>query len=73
VGIAALALHAGHWVVATGSGVGASVLTKVEYGVNIGAEVTFIVLICAALGRLAYALWMLVRHAPAADAAPNGA
>ena len=72
-GVAALALHAGHWVVVTGSGVGASVLTKVEHGVNIGAEVTLIVIICAALGRLAFALWLLLRHAPEGEIAANGA
>ena len=73
VGVAALALHAGHWVVATGSGVSAAVLTKVEYGVNIGAEVTFIVMIGAALGRLVYALWTLFRPAAETDSAPSGA
>jgi hypothetical protein len=70
---AGLALHAGHWVAVTGVGVGGAVLAKVEYGVGIGAEVTLVVIVCAALGRLAFTLWTLFRPAAKADAAPNGA
>lgn len=66
--VAAIALHAGHWVVASGEGMTGPVLAQVEKGVNIGAEVTLIVLICAALGRLAATLWQLTRRSPGAGA-----
>jgi hypothetical protein len=70
---AALALHAGHWVSVTGVGVSGGVLAKVEYGVEIGAEVTLIVVICTALARLGYALWKLARPEAEARTAANGA
>jgi hypothetical protein len=66
VSFAALALYAGHWVAVTGVGVSGVVLAKVQTGVDIGAEVTLIVMICAALGRLGLALWRLAR--PSAEA-----
>ncbi|HZZ90362.1 MAG TPA: hypothetical protein VFE13_18680 [Caulobacteraceae bacterium] len=72
-GLAAIALHAGHWAVASGDGVAQSVLAQVEKGVNIGAEVTLIVLICTALGRLAVTLWQLLRRSYGAGVATNGA
>jgi hypothetical protein len=71
--VSALALQAGHWVEVTGVGVSETVLSKVEHGVGIGAEVTLIVLICTALGRLGYALWRLARPEAEAGAAANGA
>jgi hypothetical protein len=71
--LAAIALHAGHWAQVTGVGVAAPVLAKVEAGVNVGAEVTLIVLICTAIARLALALWGLRRPAVEAHAAANGA
>ena len=54
-------------------GVSQTVLSKVEHGVGIGAEVTLIVLICTALGRLGYALWRLARPEAEAGVAANGA
>jgi hypothetical protein len=71
--VSALALQTGHWVEVTGVGVSEIVLSKVEHGVGIGAEVTLIVLICTALGRLGYALWRLARPEAEAGAAANGA
>jgi hypothetical protein len=62
-GVAGLALSAGHWAVV--SGADHSVLAKVDQGVNIGAEVTLIVVICAALVRLGVSAWRLVRRKPA--------
>jgi hypothetical protein len=72
-GVVALALHAGHWVAVTGAGVSGEALAKVDHGVNIGAEVTLIVIICAALGRLAFAVWRVFRADAEAQAAANGA
>jgi hypothetical protein len=71
--VSVLALQAGRWVEVTGVGVSDAVLSKVENGVGIGAEVTLIVLICASLGRLGYALWRLARPEAEAGAAANGA
>jgi hypothetical protein len=71
--VAALALHAGHWVAVAGVGVSGAVLAKVEYGVEIGAEVTLIVIVCVALGRLGFALWRLARPDAEARAAANRA
>lgn len=65
VAAAAFALHAGHWAAVSGVGVPAAVLAKVEHGVNVGAEVTLIVVICAALGRIVLCGWRLLRPAAA--------
>jgi len=62
--LAGFALHAGHWAIVTGA-VDKLVLAKVDQGVNIGAEVTLIVVICAAVVRLGFSLWRLVRREPA--------
>ena len=55
----------GSW--STGAGSAASVLTKVDHGVNIGAEVTLIVVISlrGRWRRLASARRSRCRHAPA--------
>jgi hypothetical protein len=63
-GVAGLALHAGHWAVVTGAGVAPAVLAKVDEGVNIGAQVTLIVVICGAVVQLALSAWRLVRRVP---------
>lgn len=60
---AALALHVGAWADVSGVGVPAAVLAKVQHGVDIGAEVTLIVVICSALGRFVFAAWRLFRPA----------
>ena len=62
-GVAGYALHAGHWAVVSGA-VAPSVLAKVDQGVNIGAEVTLIIVICGAVVQLAVALWRFVRRDP---------
>ena len=63
--VAGVALHAGHWAAVSGAGVAPSVLAKVDQGVNIGAEVTLIVVICGAVVRLAISGWRLARRGPA--------
>ena len=71
--VAALALHAGSWSAVSGAGVSAAVLAKVQYGIDIGAEVTLIVVICAAAGRFLLAGWRLSRPAPATQSLGRGA
>jgi hypothetical protein len=63
--VAGIALHAGHWAVVSGAGVGPSVLAKVDQGVNIGAQVTLIVVICGAVWQLAVSVWRIARRDPA--------
>jgi hypothetical protein len=64
-GVAGFALQAGHWAAVSGAGVAASVLANTDKAVNIGAEVTLIVVICGAVVRLAVSVWRLARHDPA--------
>jgi hypothetical protein len=64
-GVAGFALLAGHWATVSGVGVDRLALAKVEQGVNIGAEVTLVVVMCAALARLALSVWRFVRRDPA--------
>jgi hypothetical protein len=59
--VAALALHMGRWTAVSGVGVPTQLLAKVQHGVDIGAEVTLIVLICSALGHMVVAGWRLFR------------
>jgi hypothetical protein len=67
--VAAFALHVGAWAAISGVGVPAGVLAKVQHGVDIGAEVTLIVIICSAVGHFVFAGWRLLRPAPAAHSA----
>ncbi|HXQ13622.1 MAG TPA: hypothetical protein VN814_03250 [Caulobacteraceae bacterium] len=64
-GVAGLALSAGHWVLVTGAGIDPLALAKVDQGVNIGAEVTLIVVIVGALIRMGASIWRLTRRDPA--------
>jgi hypothetical protein len=69
--VAALALQTGRWAAVSGAGVPAAVLAKVQHGVDIGAEVTLIVVICLALGHLVVAGWRLFRLMRAPPAASD--
>lgn len=71
--VAGLALQAGSWSAVSGVGVPAAALSKVQYGIDIGAEVTLIVVICAAAGRFLVAAWRLFRPAPATQHLGRGA
>ncbi|HEY2592512.1 MAG TPA: hypothetical protein VGK33_01275 [Chloroflexota bacterium] len=64
-GVAGLALHAGHWATVSGGGADRFVLVKVDHGVNVGAEVTLIAVICTAVVQLALSAWRLARREPA--------
>jgi hypothetical protein len=57
--VTSVALHAGHWVVVTGNGLPAHALSDIDRGVNIGLEVTLIVIVCVAVIRGGYDLWRL--------------
>jgi hypothetical protein len=77
VAVAGLALHAGHWIVMTGDGVPATAVAAAGYGVDIGAKVTLIVLICVGVLAVALDAWRLFRpepqEAPEPRHAANGA
>lgn len=73
IAAAGFALHGGLWVVVTGVGVPAQVLIEANRGVNIGAEVSLIVAVCASVVRLAYDAWRLARPEPAGLRAAGGA
>jgi len=64
-GVAGFALQAGHWATVSGVGIDRLALAKVDQGVNIGAEVTLIVVICLALARFVLCVWRFVRREPA--------
>ncbi|HVN01200.1 MAG TPA: hypothetical protein VMT68_13405 [Caulobacteraceae bacterium] len=61
--VAVLALHSGHWAIVTGP-LPAAQLAQVDQGVNIGAQVTLIVVLAAAMVRFGMAAWSLSRRAP---------
>ena len=70
--VAGLALHAGAWADVSGAGVPAAVLAKVQHGVDIGAEATLIVIVCASVGRFVFAGWRLLRPTPPAPRHVSG-
>jgi hypothetical protein len=61
LGLAAVALAAGHWVTIAGVGLDGAALAKVDRGVNIGAEVTLITIVCVAAATGAWDLWRISR------------
>lgn len=71
--LAGYALHVAPRVLVTGVGLPPLVAAKVAYGVNIGAEVTLIIIICTAALALALDGWRLFRALPPARRAANGA
>jgi hypothetical protein len=62
-GVAWIALRGGPWVLA--SGLDSAALAKIDGGVNIGVEVTLVVVLVTAVGRAAYNAWRVFRPAPA--------
>ena len=73
VAVAGLALRAGHWAAVTGEGLPAKALAETSYGVDIGAKVTLIVLICVGVLAVALDAWRLIRPEPDTRPAANGA
>jgi hypothetical protein len=63
--VAGLALRAGSWVIVTGHGLSVAQLADVTLGVNIGFQVTLVVIVVVAAFTIAYDLWRLFR--PCAD------
>ena len=59
--VAWIALRAGHWVNVAGSGIAADSLAKVSQGVNVGLQVTLIIVLIAAAGASAFDAWRLYR------------
>ena len=66
--VAGLALRAGTWVLVSGHGLTGAQLADVTLGVNIGAQVTLIVIVIVAAFTIAYDLWRLWRPEPDAEA-----
>lgn len=66
--VAGLALRAGTWVIVSGHGLTVAQLADVTLGVNIGAQVTLIVIVIVAAFTIAYDLWRLWRPEPDAEA-----
>jgi hypothetical protein len=71
--VMAYALRAGHWVVVTGTGRGADAAARLDRSVNIGVEVTLIVIVCAAALYLANDVWRLARPELNGGRAASGA
>ena len=59
--VAGTALHAGHWVVVTGTAIPAQVLAKVDQGVDVGMHIALIVIVWVAVIRMGYDFWQLIR------------
>jgi len=60
--VSSVALRAGRWVDVTGAGLPAGALAKVDYGVNIGFQVSMIVVAVIAVCTAAYHAWRLYDH-----------
>jgi hypothetical protein len=56
-----VALRAGHWVEVSGQGLPADTLAKVDYGVNLGLQITLVALSVGAIGVAVYDSWRLFR------------
>ena len=56
-----VALRADHWVIVSGQGLTADALAKVDNGVNLGLQVTLVVLTVVAMGLVLYDSWRLFR------------
>jgi hypothetical protein len=67
--VSIVALRAGHWIVVGGIGMPAPALAALDHGVNIGLQITLIVIVCVAGIRAAYDLWQLFRAEEAIKAA----
>jgi hypothetical protein len=59
-----VALRAGHWVEISGQGLTVDALAKVDYGVNLGLQVTLALLAVGAVGLAVYDTWRLFRDRP---------
>jgi hypothetical protein len=59
--IAAWALRAGHWVDIAATRMSPLAIHQVDYGVNLGIQITLIVLVVVAACMAAYDLWALAR------------
>jgi hypothetical protein len=59
--VAGVALHASHWAVIAARGIPENAVHQIEKGVNIGLEVSLIVVICVAIIRGTYDVRQLVR------------
>jgi hypothetical protein len=66
--VAGLALRAGTWVLVSGHGLAAVQLADVTLGVNIGFQVTLVVIVVVAAFTIAYDLWRLIRPESEAQA-----
>jgi hypothetical protein len=72
VALAAWVLRAGHWAMTSGVGLSQAALAQVDYGVNVGAKVTLIVVICVGIATIGLDLWRLARPEEGGGAAIRG-
>ena len=56
-----VALRAGHWVEVSGRGLAPDAFAKIDYGVNLGLQITLVVLVVVAVGLAVYDTWRLFR------------
>jgi hypothetical protein len=61
--VAGVLLRSGQWVTVTGAGIPAGSIAKVEQAVNIGAQVTLIIVVIVAAFTLVWDAWRLYRPA----------
>lgn len=57
--VAGWALHAGHWIAVTGTGLPPEVISQIDRAVNLGLATSLIVILCVAAVRAGYDVWRL--------------
>jgi len=61
VAVTGITLSAGHWIVVSGPGLSAGALSKIDHGVNMGFEISLIMVAVVSAGMAAYDAWSLYR------------